>query len=182
MVADVERKLLLISWSLKVTTPLTVARVADALRMAVDEASPYTVSEPLLVIVSPPFIWEMVADVERKLLETNPSEKVVTPPTVAKVAEVERKLLFVSSPLIREIVADVDRRLLAVVSPVKESVPLMVDKVADEVLNAVDDTSPVPRILKTVEELTWKLMKSPLKGVLGLAAMKVPEADPDWSR
>ena len=142
MVADVERKLLLISWSLKVTTPLTVARVADALRMAVDEASPYTVSEPLLVIVSPPFIWEMVADVERKLLETNPSEKVVTPPTVAKVAEVERKLLFVSSPLIREIVADVDRRLLAVVSPVKESVPLMVARVAEALRNWVEETVP----------------------------------------
>ena len=54
--------------------------------------------------------------------------------------------------------------------------------VDDEERTAVDDTSPVPRILKTVEELTWKLMKSPLKGVLGLAAMKVPEADPDWSR
>ena len=81
------------------------------------------------------------------------------------VAEVERKPLDVSSP---EIVT-----LL-----LKVMFPEIVDNVAELVRKAVDETSPVPRIRKTVDELIWKLMKSPLKGVLGLAARNVPEADP----
>ena len=58
--------------------------------------------------------------------------------------------------------ADVERRLLAVVSPARVNVPLTVANVAELVLKAVEETSPVPRIRNIVDELIWKLMKSPL--------------------
>ena len=116
----------------------------------------------------------MVDEVERKLFEiksllTVVVEALTVKPElliVVRVVEVERKLLDVSSP---EIVT-----LL-----LKVTFPEIVASVAELVRRAVDETSPVPRIRNIVDELTWKLMKSPLKGVIGLAPIKVPETEPD---
>ena len=93
----------------------------------------------------------MVEEVERRLLEIKSLRTVV-----------EEELIVRPELLSVVRVAEVERKLFAVVSPEKETVPLIVANVAELVRKAVDETSPVPKIRNIVDELTWKLMKSPL--------------------
>ena len=86
-------------------------------------------SEPLLVIVNPPLIWEMVAEDDRKLLEVTSPVKEIVPLMVAKVADGVRRAVeettpktsrlpfSVTLPLSTEMVAEVDLKLRMVVLP-----------------------------------------------------------------
>ena len=54
-----------------------------------------------------------------------------------------------------------------------------VARVELELRSSDEDATPAPLTEKTVEELTWKLMKSPLK-IVGFEPMKVPVVWESW--